>query len=73
MLVKKGLSVVGDVGRFFKPGYESDLVHYESELMPQFRIPVTALRQYQAGDIYGKLSADISEHVTGHHNHVREQ
>jgi hypothetical protein len=33
---KKGLHVVGDVGVFFKHGYESDLVHYESELMPQF-------------------------------------
>jgi len=56
---RKGLRFVGDVGSFFKHSYESDLVHYESELMMQFEIPVTALCHYQAGDIYGKLSGNI--------------
>ncbi|MDQ4101126.1 MAG: MEDS domain-containing protein [Thermoproteota archaeon] len=69
---KKGLRVVGDVGSFFKHGYASDLIHYETELTPQFEIPMTALCQYEAQDIYGKLPADISEHVKGHHCQIWE-
>ncbi len=60
---KKGVRVVGDVGSFFKHGYESELAHYESELTPQFEIPLTALCQYEAQDIYGKLSAHMSDRI----------
>ncbi|MDQ3873133.1 MAG: hypothetical protein M3258_05930 [Thermoproteota archaeon] len=69
---KKGLRVVGYVGSFFKHGYGNELVHYE-ELTPQFEIPLTAVCQYEAQDIYGKLSVHIYDRIKEYHMHLLEE